>query len=234
LIGLASGESIQLSAGVALRRSDGASVEVVSHRQDHNQFQQLLAYAPMNTISGPSERGQPWLPRPGGPTRQEVSRLQHVARNGQLDWKSAVIAVDGRPTIFRVTRFRTSWVAVGRGPHVDLTLEGLDLTHRDGQVLVGSVAAMPVELTFGYLPATPRRRAASPANYRPPGTTKVPRPPRRHRRYTPALPLRSVLFQPARRQCFLTTRSACPGFHIVISMLPSPTSTADAPITSAA
>ncbi|MDP9073939.1 MAG: hypothetical protein M3N98_07160 [Actinomycetota bacterium] len=123
--GLPGGQSITLSVGVALTRSGGGSVEVDSYRQDDDQFRQLRAHAPMNTIAAAlRDVSEPVDPARRAATDQEISRLQQAARNDQLAWEGAVIGVDGRPTIFCVAHFGAYWTAIGRGPDVDLILAG--------------------------------------------------------------------------------------------------------------
>ena len=58
-------------------------------------------------------------------TEQEIGSTERCGRRDALDWRETVVSVDGVPTSFQVTDIAEGfWAAVGRGPGVDITLNG--------------------------------------------------------------------------------------------------------------
>ncbi len=75
------------------------------------------------TLSGPRWGSSDDESRQLAVTR-EVERLQSAAQRDELPWEHVTIPVDGQPTPFQLCQVQDGWwVAAGRGPDADLTLD---------------------------------------------------------------------------------------------------------------
>ena len=115
-------EAVVTSVGVNHSHED-ASITVTSHRQQDNGLGSLRQWVSLNAIQAmlrehaDDASGQLVA-------SSQAERLQSAARRGELPWKDVTIPVDGQPMPFQLYEVQDGWwVAAGRGPDADLTLD---------------------------------------------------------------------------------------------------------------
>jgi hypothetical protein len=117
-----SGEVALMSVGVNHSHGD-ASITITSHRQQDNDLARLRRWVSQNAIWAALGEHSDDQSRQLAVT-QDVERLQSAAQRDELPWENVTIPVDGQPTPFQVYEVKDGWwVAVGRGPDADLTLD---------------------------------------------------------------------------------------------------------------
>jgi hypothetical protein len=100
-----------------------ASITVTINRQRDNGMASLRRWVSENAIRAAFREHTDDESRPLE-TAQEVERLQSAAQRDELSWQNVTIPVDGQPTQFQLYEVKDGWwVAAGRGPDADLTLE---------------------------------------------------------------------------------------------------------------
>jgi hypothetical protein len=109
---------------VGVNHSHGnVSITVTSNRQQDNDLARLRQWVSQNAIRAALREHADDESRQLVITR-DVERLRSAARLDELPWENVTIPVDGQPTPFQIYEVKDGWwVAVGRGPDADLTLD---------------------------------------------------------------------------------------------------------------
>ena len=104
-------------------RHEDASIIATSHRRQDNGLESLRQWVSLNAIRAllrehSDDASGQLVASP------EAERRQSAARRGELPWQDVIIPVDGQPVPFQLHEVQDGWwVAAGRGPDADLTLE---------------------------------------------------------------------------------------------------------------
>jgi hypothetical protein len=117
------GDKAMLTSAAVHHTHAGTSVTVTSHRQQDGGLAPLRRWVSRNAVlaalreHADDESGRPVV-------AGEAERLQSAAERDELPWQNVTIPVDGQPTPFQLCAVQDGWwVAAGRGPDADLTLD---------------------------------------------------------------------------------------------------------------